>query len=204
MAQKVNEQRLQELVNRLRTDAQAAADTAAAVAQSYPAGAADAQTLADEAQASLQAAQDALDTLRNPPAPVDDDTQGAVAGGVWERDPRDVLRWAAGRAGALEDRVAQMPTPGGIGPLLITLIVLVWAIVAVNNQGMTRLQLLWYTVTGRTRLSTERQPGQADDYGESGGSSSGWDDTDTSVTAASSGETFNPISSPWVDWNVQQ
>jgi hypothetical protein len=53
------------------------------------------------------------------------------------------------------------PTPGGIGALLLALLFFLWVIVPVNEQGDTRLKLLWYTLIGRTRIKPE--------YGAEGG-----------------------------------
>jgi hypothetical protein len=54
------------------------------------------------------------------------------------------------------------PTPGGIGLLLIVLFILLWALIPVDDQGYTRMQLLWFTVMGRTQLqgSTDAQNAQ--------------------------------------------
>jgi multidrug efflux pump subunit AcrA (membrane-fusion protein) len=51
------------------------------------------------------------------------------------------------------------PTPGGIGLLLIVIFILLWALIPVDDQGYTRMQLLWFTVMGRTELqgSTTQQ-----------------------------------------------
>jgi hypothetical protein len=44
------------------------------------------------------------------------------------------------------------PTPGGIGLLLLVIFILLWALIPVDKEGYTRLQLLWFTVMGRTSL----------------------------------------------------
>ena len=44
------------------------------------------------------------------------------------------------------------PTPGGIGLLLLVIFILLWALIPVDQQGYTRLQLLWFTLMGRTSL----------------------------------------------------
>lgn len=220
---RVNEAKLEANVQRLRAMRDAALETASNIASSYPAGASDAQTLVDDAETALAQAENALAQARgggDDDSAADDD---AVAGGVFERDPREWLRWAGDRAARLEDRVAQLPTPGGVAPLLLVLIVLVWAIVAVTPQGMTRLMLVWYTVTGRTRLTTSREPGQTGlplQYDPTPASPSGpWgqpyaptpnDQTYNEpmpgpppvATPDRSGETFNPLSGV-VDWSIQ-
>lgn len=53
----------------------------------------------------------------------------------------------------LHDRIAGLPTPGGLGTLFFVLLTLVFVIVAVN-QGQTRLSLFWLTLLGRTTLDT--------------------------------------------------
>lgn len=71
------------------------------------------------------------------------DTVSAVAGSV-EALGNGIENWAA-----------NLPTPGGIGLLLVILFVLLWMVVPVNNsngQHYTRMQLLWYTLTGRTAI----------------------------------------------------
>lgn len=51
-----------------------------------------------------------------------------------------------------------VPTPGGIGLLLFAIFFLIWAIVPVNGDK-TRLQLLWLTLTGRTRMAASPDAG---------------------------------------------
>lgn len=47
----------------------------------------------------------------------------------------------------------RVPTPGGIGVLLLLIFLFLWAIVPVNGQ-YTRLQLMWLTLTGRTKMAS--------------------------------------------------
>jgi len=49
-------------------------------------------------------------------------------------------------------------TPGGIGLLLLLIFLLLWAVVPVNG-GKTRLQLLWLTFTGRTKMAASPDAG---------------------------------------------
>ena len=46
----------------------------------------------------------------------------------------------------------RVPTPGGIGVLVLLIFLFLWAIVPVNGQ-YTRMQLLWLTLTGRTKMA---------------------------------------------------
>lgn len=58
----------------------------------------------------------------------------------------------SGIASGVTNWVGAWPTPGGIGLLLIVIFVLLWALIPVDKEGYTRLQLLWFTVMGRTQL----------------------------------------------------
>lgn len=57
---------------------------------------------------------------------------------------------------ALSEMAGRVPTPGGIGMLLIILLVFISAIVAVN-QGLTRLQLAWLTILNQTYIPESQQ-----------------------------------------------
>jgi hypothetical protein len=48
-----------------------------------------------------------------------------------------------------------VPTPGGIGILLLIIFVFLLAIVPVDSSGNTRLYLMWLTLTGKTHLAYE-------------------------------------------------
>jgi hypothetical protein len=67
---------------------------------------------------------------------------------------QSVIDRAALPAGRAHDAIAAAPTPGGIGVLVIALLFFVWAIVPFN--GHTRLEWLWLTITGRSRLQGRR------------------------------------------------
>lgn len=62
-----------------------------------------------------------------------------------------------GATAGTHDRIAALPTPGGIVLLLGTLMFLVWVLVPANAQGATRASLLWHTLTGRTSLKGRRR-----------------------------------------------
>lgn len=51
--------------------------------------------------------------------------------------------------------IASAPTPGGVGVLILALLMFLWIIVPVNESGDTRAKLLWYTLTGRTKLKQQ-------------------------------------------------
>ena len=57
---------------------------------------------------------------------------------------------------AMSEWAGRVPTPGGIGMLLIILLVFISAIVAVN-QGLTRLQLAWLTILNQTYIPESQQ-----------------------------------------------
>lgn len=51
------------------------------------------------------------------------------------------------------DWLSALPTPGGIGMLLLALLFFMLVIIPVNANGDTRLKLLWKTITGQTYLA---------------------------------------------------
>lgn len=66
--------------------------------------------------------------------------------------------------GAVGDKVtgtkewlANLPTPGSIALLLVVILFFIWAVVPVGQNGETRLQLLWLTLTGKTSIAGEPQ-----------------------------------------------
>lgn len=70
-------------------------------------------------------------------------------------------------AGALSDKgqeiqaqVASLPTPGGIGAMLLILFFFIWVVVPVNS-GYTRVQLLWLMLQDKVYL----QRGSSGDFG---------------------------------------
>lgn len=89
----------------------------------------------------------------------------AVSGGVQELGQN--LSNMGDRLSSWADSV---PTPGGIGLLLVVIFLFLWAIVPVNG-GNTRLQLLWKTLTGRTRMTASPDAGGT--YDASAGTGSG-------------------------------
>lgn len=56
----------------------------------------------------------------------------------------------------MSEWAGRVPTPGGIGMLLIILLVFISAIVAVN-KGLTRLQLAWLTILNQTYIPESQQ-----------------------------------------------
>lgn len=79
----------------------------------------------------------------------------------------------ANKVEAVAERVGNFPTPGGLFALFVVLLLFVFLIVPVNG-GLTRAQLFWLTLLGRTRLPQGAEPASGGDAGgTSGGSSSG-------------------------------
>ena len=62
----------------------------------------------------------------------------------------------------VQEWMASWPTPGGIGLLLLIIFVMLWVLIPVDQQGYTRLQLLWFTVMGRTELQGSRNQQNAE------------------------------------------
>lgn len=87
-----------------------------------------------------------------------------------------------------QDRLALVSTPGGMGALLAILILLLWVLLPANEQGYTRLQLLYHTLLGRTSLEGAERPaaGVAAPTGVSGGGSTQWSDQPPQQTVAPS------------------
>lgn len=54
----------------------------------------------------------------------------------------------------LNERVGNIPTPGGLFALFIVLLVFIFLIVPVSTTGQTRFELFWLTLLGRTKLDT--------------------------------------------------
>ena len=69
------------------------------------------------------------------------------------------LRAAGNKTSPMATWLANRPTPGGIGTLLAVILVFLMAIVPVDNQGNTRLKLLWLTLTGKTSFNYVGQVG---------------------------------------------
>lgn len=73
----------------------------------------------------------------------------------------DAVRDIAGAfAARTQDRLATLPTPGGLTLLVVILLAFIWIAVPVNEQGHTRAYLLWLTLLGRTRLKRARDVGE--------------------------------------------
>lgn len=94
------------------------------------------------------AANPADTTVVNNAAPVPLQTLSNVASGV-AQDTKEagerLFNWAEA-----------LPTPGGIALLLIVALVFVWAVVPVNG-GLTRMQLAYLTLMGKTQILGESQ-----------------------------------------------
>lgn len=56
------------------------------------------------------------------------------------------------QTGAIADRVGTLPTYGGIGMLIALLVILLFTVVRVNEQGDTRLKQFWYMLNGRATI----------------------------------------------------
>ena len=54
-----------------------------------------------------------------------------------------------------------LPTPGGIGLLLLIVLVLLFAIVPMNANGQTRLQLMWNVLAGKAQFASTAQQSAA-------------------------------------------
>ena len=57
--------------------------------------------------------------------------------------------------------VPNLPTPGGIGLLLLIVLVLLFAIVPMNANGQTRLQLMWNVLAGKAQFASTAQQSAA-------------------------------------------
>lgn len=64
----------------------------------------------------------------------------------------DISSSMQGLANGLSSRLAALPTPGGIFLMVIIVVFFLWAVVPVNN-GLTRAQLFYLTLTGKTELN---------------------------------------------------
>ena len=53
--------------------------------------------------------------------------------------------------------VPSLPTPGGIGLLLLIVLVLLFAIVPMGSNGQTRLQLMWNVLAGKAQFVSAAQ-----------------------------------------------
>lgn len=85
-------------------------------------------------------------------------TSDAVVGAA-----NSVASTVSGFGQGIENWASGLPAPGGILALLAVLFLLLWAVIPVNASGgghYTRLQLLWYTLTGRTTLGGPAEANQ--------------------------------------------
>jgi hypothetical protein len=83
---------------------------------------------------------------------------------------------AQAKVAPMTDKIASLPTTGGVGLLLAILVVILFTVVVVNASGDTRLKQFWYMLNGRATIIGRKKPTP----NVSGGSSS------------SSGGTSNP------------
>ena len=119
-------------------------------------------TAAKVAKPAAQAGQQAAKTVSINQAQLNTATQRLQAGPTPRQQARElqeaqniahqVSQSAQGTANALTSWLATLPTPGGIALMLFIIMVFVWAIVPVNN-GLTRAQLFYLTLTGKTALN---------------------------------------------------
>jgi hypothetical protein len=65
------------------------------------------------------------------------------------------------RVQSLATSIESWPTPGGIAILLFILFLFIWAVIPVNGN-LTRAQLLYLTLTGKTYLPQGAEPGVLD------------------------------------------
>lgn len=114
------------------------------------------------AKPAAQAGQQAAKTVSGNQAQLNTATRRLQAGPTPRQQAREfqeaqnialqVSHSAQGTANALTSWLAALPTPGGIALMLFIILVFVWAIVPVNN-GLTRAQLFYLTLTGKTALN---------------------------------------------------
>lgn len=115
----------------------------------------------------------------------------------------NVVAGIAGSVGTVGDSIEQwannLPTPGGIAILLGVLLLLLWAVIPVNSsngQSYTRLQLLFYTLTGRTSIGgpAEQTTGQTSAPNAGNGTGGTALFTPTPVPTATNGTGILPLS----------
>lgn len=68
---------------------------------------------------------------------------------------------ALDKAGQAVQRFSELQTIGGIGLLLFIIFFLLFIVIPVNDQGDTRIKLLWYMLNGRTELQGRQTIQQA-------------------------------------------
>lgn len=59
-----------------------------------------------------------------------------------------------------QNRLAHLPTPGGLGAMFLLLLVLLLVLVPVGNTTQTRLQLMWQVLLGQEALPLPGYGGQ--------------------------------------------
>lgn len=83
------------------------------------------------------------------PPVVEDDEQSSID--ISDRASK-VVSSVSSNVNPLIDRVGSLPTVGGIGLLVLILVILLFTVVVVNDQGDTRLKQLWYMLNGRATI----------------------------------------------------
>jgi hypothetical protein len=92
----------------------------------------------------------------------------------------DFVKTFKGKLKKLDDKAVVIPTPAGLGPWILALVFLLFAVVPFN--GHTRLQLIWYSLTGAAHVpgfidnlvnAARGSGGSGGGSGSSGGSGSG-------------------------------
>jgi hypothetical protein len=68
------------------------------------------------------------------------------------------LGYAEGRARQAYDWTASRPTPGGSGAILTAIILILFAAIPVTKQGKTRLELVYWTLMGKSFLLGRQSP----------------------------------------------
>ncbi len=75
---------------------------------------------------------------------------------------QDALKSAGAPFEPAANWFANLPTVGGLATIVILLVVFVMAIVPVNEDGDTRLKLVWLTITGKTHLKYQNTEASGD------------------------------------------
>lgn len=70
------------------------------------------------------------------------------------------LEKASRKAAQGSDWLAALPTPGGIGLLLLAIILILWTLIP-TKSGYTRLQLLWMVIHDQVRLTGAQYPDES-------------------------------------------
>jgi len=83
-------------------------------------------------------------------------TQPETDAGQGQAAPKKALPFVP----AIPD-LPNLPTPGGIGLLLLIVVVMLFAIVPMNANGQTRLQLMWSVLAGKAQFASTAQQSAA-------------------------------------------